>query len=321
MDEASWQLLHEYRHAMASHMIDMASEVSSSTTKPASSSSTPPPSAAEDSAPRKAVPPQVDVHTQAKTFMQAQARDHNQSSMGHVSRLFPPMTPTQALQQSLAMGRFSDLTIVHGETVWTAHKVIVCSQSPVLEARTKDLQGDSRLDLTEYDSFLVTHVLQYLYTGSYTFPLAPPDFSLPLHISIFTISISLQIPGLESLSAKNFRDCLSNHVSDLDTYFNAIASVYERTTRHHPGLRNAVIEAAVCELRKILGEGAVKDRFLEVLSKQGEFLGDLLRAMISAREVETEVQIVCDDCGPSEEVYQRVVVCKGCGALKLLEFL
>ncbi|RDW59588.1 hypothetical protein BP6252_12675 [Coleophoma cylindrospora] len=293
----------------------MASEVSS----PASS--TPPPSAAADSAPREALPPQVGVHKQVKTYLQAQVEEHNQSSMGDVSRLFPPTTPTQALQQSLSMGRFSDLTIVHGETVWTAHKVIVCSQSPVLEARIKDLQEGSQLDLTEYDNSLITHVMQYLYTGSYTFPLTPPEFSLPLHISIFAISITLQISGLESLSAKNFRDCLSNHVADLDTYFNAIASVYERTTRHNPGLRNAVIEAAVCELRKILGEDAVKDRFLEVLAKQAEFLADLLRATISVREVETEVQVVCEDCGPSEQVYQRVVVCKGCGALKLLEFL
>lgn len=41
---------------------------------------------------------------------------------------------TNTSSSSLTSGKFSDLTITHGSRKWKAHKVVVCSQSPVLES-------------------------------------------------------------------------------------------------------------------------------------------------------------------------------------------
>ncbi|EPE28740.1 POZ [Glarea lozoyensis ATCC 20868] len=78
-----------------------------------------------------------------------------------------PQTSTPGLHASLLTGKFSDLTITHGTTTWSAHKVIICAQSPYLEAEIaecivsraslsqsaspeeeeKDLDGRARMEL------------------------------------------------------------------------------------------------------------------------------------------------------------------------------
>lgn len=53
--------------------------------------------------------------------------------MGSKDKSFTKLKLTR-FDRALVEGRFSDLTIFHGVRVWNAHKVVVCSQSPVLES-------------------------------------------------------------------------------------------------------------------------------------------------------------------------------------------
>ena len=47
--------------------------------------------------------------------------------------------------RSLLAGKFSDLTVKHGEQKWKAHKIVVCSQSTILESMITDEVSTSRL--------------------------------------------------------------------------------------------------------------------------------------------------------------------------------
>ncbi|KAF7879718.1 uncharacterized protein EAF02_007888 [Botrytis sinoallii] len=212
--------------------------------------------------------------------------------IGSQENIFTQLKLTR-FDRALLEGRFSDLTIFHGVRVWNAHQVVVCSQSPVLESmidntgvcnmvsslyhtplNTKPLTSllvrlphkPSILNLSSFPLDSIIALLEYLYTSAYSIPSPPPNtspssstylsgptYSLPLHEQIFYLASHLQIPALETLAAVYFRHTLHTQISDLDIYFDCIKRIYGKTTRKNPGLRNALVEAAVQELEGMFG--------------------------------------------------------------------
>lgn len=55
------------------------------------------------------------------------------SSRDNIIAVDSPHSPLSAMHACLETGKYSDLTIIHGETEWSAHRVVVASQSSVLE--------------------------------------------------------------------------------------------------------------------------------------------------------------------------------------------
>ncbi|KAM0125160.1 hypothetical protein ACHAP3_009907 [Botrytis cinerea] len=288
--------------------------------------------------------------------------------------------PLLALREALAEGRFSDLTIFHGVRVWNAHKVVVCSQSPVLESMIDNTgvgnmfgtpTKPSILNLSSFPLDSVIALLEYLYTSAYSIPSPPPNtspssstylsgptYSLPLHEQIFYLASHLQIPALETLAAVSFRHTLYTQISDLDIYFDCIKRIYGKTTAKNPGLRNALVEAAVQELEGLLENEEVKGKLWRVMSENGEFWEDVIRALgsrteVRVREVIREVRVpvevekivekiverdvlaeakeegeadkewtLCPDCGPRDEgeEYEFRCTCRECGVERILSF-
>ncbi|KAF7897842.1 uncharacterized protein EAF01_008808 [Botrytis porri] len=236
--------------------------------------------------------------------------------------------PLLALREALLEGRFSDLTIFHGVRVWNAHKVVVCSQSPVLESMIDNTgvcnmfgspTKPSMLNLSSFPLDSIIALLEYLYTSAYSIPSPPPtsspssstylsgpSYSLPLHEQIFYLASHLQIPALETLAAVSFRHTLHTQISDLDIYFDCIKRIYGKTTAKNPGLRNALVEAAVQELEGMLGNEEVKRKLWRVMSENGEFWEEVLRALgrrteIRVKEVVREVRV------PVEVEVERII--------------
>ncbi|KAF7889066.1 hypothetical protein EAF00_009366 [Botryotinia globosa] len=240
--------------------------------------------------------------------------------------------PLLALREALLEGRFSDLTIFHGVRVWNAHKVVVCSQSPVLESMIDNTgvcnmfgspTKPSILNLSSFPLDSIIALLEYLYTSAYSIPSPPPNtspssstylsgptYSLPLHEQIFYLASHLQIPALENLATVSFRHTLHTQISDLDIYFNCIKRIYEKTTTKNPGLRNALVEAAVQELEGMLGNEEVKSKLWRVMSENGEFWEEVLRALgrrteVKVKEVIREVRVPVEV--EVEKIVERVV--------------
>ncbi|THV52995.1 hypothetical protein BGAL_0062g00110 [Botrytis galanthina] len=234
--------------------------------------------------------------------------------------------------RALLEGRFSDLTIFHGVRVWNAHKVVVCSQSPVLESMI-DSTGvcnmfgsptkPSILNLSSFPLDAIIALLEYLYTSAYSIPSPPPNtspssstylsgptYSLPLHEQIFYLASHLQVPALENLAAVSFRHTLHTQISDLDIYFDCIKRIYGKTTTKNPGLRNALVEAAVQELEGMLGNEEVKGKLWRAMSEIGEFWEEVLRALgrrteVRIKEVIREVRVPVEV--EVEKIVERVV--------------
>jgi hypothetical protein len=175
--------------------------------------------------------------------------------------------------------------------------------------------------------------MDYLYTTNYTTTITDiaPYFSLDVHIQVFELATNLQIPGLQNLASQKFRYALSNYVKSTAVYFTCVRQIYSTTTKANPVLRLAVLEAAVSEVGKMVGE----KEFLQLLNDVPEFQMDLLETlgMLAANglnrgyEKETEVEyvagVLCEECGPRREDdgYETTCTCKECGKKKTLEFL
>ncbi|CAD6445044.1 d3defdce-8458-4646-8248-956475309c17 [Sclerotinia trifoliorum] len=253
--------------------------------------------------------------------------------------------PLVSLKESLLTGRFSDLTIFHGVRVWNAHKVVVCSQSEVLESMI-DNNGvgnmfgtpskSSILNLSSFPLDSITALIEYLYTSAYSLPtpaddttptsctyLSGPSYSLPLHEQIFYLAVHLQIPALETLSAASFRHTLNTQISNLDIYFSCIKRIFNKTTDKNPGLRNVLLEAAVRELDGFLGDEGLKDRFWGVMRENREFWEGVLRLLgcLSRKDgvvrdvgVPLEVERVIEKVVQGEgEEQKEWILCADCG--------
>ncbi|KAE9367702.1 hypothetical protein N431DRAFT_349711 [Stipitochalara longipes BDJ] len=236
-----------------------------------------------------------------------------------------PSGPLEALKCSLLSGKFSDLTIAHGTRRWKAHKVVVCTQSAVLEAKIEALAAlDSLLHLDDYDHESVCSMIDYLYSTEYTTTDHEPDFSLPHHIKVFRLAVQLSISGLEELAARKFAFTLLHHIKDLDVYFTSVKDIYTSNTPEHPTLRLIVVEAAATELRNLVNE----PRFLDLTSSVKDFQVDIYLFLVNhpSRTIQVEPEYIfpelCDECGPrnDNDGYEVETECKGCGKLKTLAF-
>ncbi|TVY71362.1 hypothetical protein LSUE1_G006989 [Lachnellula suecica] len=234
--------------------------------------------------------------------------------------LTAPHNPMEALQSSLLTGKFSDLVVVHGARRWQAHRVVVCSQSSVLESK---ILNSALLNLTDYDYDSVCHAMEYFYTSSYITTDHAPDYSLPVHIQVFNLAVDFACTGLEAVAAARFRQSLQDNVTDLEVYFKSVKSIYAKTTVAHPALRVAVVEAAIMELRSLLTE-PVRTRFFQITNDVPGFQADIMLALFDSpiRPLERVALELCEECGPRDENdgYKATMDCKSCGAEKTLEF-
>ncbi|KAB8291714.1 hypothetical protein EYC80_006512 [Monilinia laxa] len=246
--------------------------------------------------------------------------------------------PLVALKGALLAGRFSDLTIVHDLRVWNAHKVVVCSQSAVLESMIDSIgvgnmfgnqARPSILNLTTFPLDSVIALMEYLYTSAYSIPSPPagsppssstyasgPSYSLPLHEQIFYLAVHLEIPALETLATASFRHTLNTQISNLEIYFSSITRIYDKTTEEHPGLRNSLVEAAVQELGGLLGQEGVKKSLWKAMSANEEFWEGVLRLLgstgdVEIREVVREVRVPVEVERIVEKIVEKEVQVEG----------
>lgn len=236
-----------------------------------------------------------------------------------------------ALHSSLLTGRYSDLTVTHEKQEWRAHKIVLAAQSPVLdelinEASETEPGRAATLRLDDYEALAVPHVMEYLYSGNYLCPATEQESgaTLTAHISVFSVASRLVMPALVKLAEAKFRDTLNNHVADIDLYFAAVRRIYAAAAPTTPGLREAVVEAAVTEMARLLGPEC-RPGFLALTAELPDFQSDiyLFLTHLPMRPVEVVVPALCATCGPRAhgDGYEVTTSCKACGLERTLAFL
>lgn len=207
-----------------------------------------------------------------------------------------------------------------GEQTFKTHRLIICSQSPVLAAlcaesevrasqiKARDLlkrlspQFSGLINLNSHDLEAVTKMIEFLYTGTYNTVDTSPTFSLYMHAKVYSLASKYQIVSLVALSAAKFAAAL-RRVSDLEVYFQSIRDVYNiplteppsqsqqqppaslepQSSSNSHALRAEVVEAALVELSKILSSPLVMARFQEICIEVPQFHADFLTALLETK--------------------------------------
>jgi hypothetical protein len=193
------------------------------------------------------------------------------------------------------------------------------------------VQEPAVLDLSEDPFEALDHTITFLYTSDYAVAPLPLPANLDVrallktHISIFSLARKYQIPALQQLSAAKFTFVMNTELTSISIFFDLVTVIYsnEDDKGKENVLKEAVTEAAIREMGKLLGEGT-RLKFLGLVSKHWEFLQDVLEMMKVqadgglATEVEACVPF-CQNCRTDEEgVNQVSVECRGCGLIQNL---
>ncbi|KAK4900857.1 hypothetical protein LTR27_002040 [Elasticomyces elasticus] len=175
-----------------------------------------------------------------------------------------------ALKNAFHDPKHSDLIIRCADNRWDVHKVIVCSQSPVLakacEGAFKEAE-EGLITLQEEDPRVVEALLQFIYTLDFDDSCHDVD---EMPAIVFTVDVHIaadkfDIPGLRKLTASKFR---AYALTKWDTagFAEAAALVFNAGIAVEKSLRESVVTIATKNAKQLLGQDEVGKRFHAVAS-------------------------------------------------------
>ncbi|EXU97757.1 BTB/POZ domain protein [Metarhizium robertsii] len=217
----------------------------------------------------------------------------------------------------LKSGEFSDLTFLcEGQRI-PAHRIIVCPQSPVIQAACtgsyKQETGVYEIKDVSFD--VVRQMVEYLYTGRYQVPSSQDSDDkkqnavLPLvfHARMVDVADTYIIKGLKSLSMANFKKSARRDPDDC-AFLRSIVDIYSLQCESSQVLRDIVVESVRERLARCLDFS--KDGLLYEITKQvPSFCHDLIGSLFSKPMLG-----YCTRCGPEKlvEVVPLHCGCKNC---------
>ncbi|EED11610.1 BTB/POZ domain protein [Talaromyces stipitatus ATCC 10500] len=205
--------------------------------------------------------------------------------------------------------QYSDLTIICGTEVFPVHRNIVCPRSSYF-ARScggnfKEALGT--IELKDQDPNLIRKVLQFLYTGDYTFEIdgdeekednlgqpSSQDHSrgfnaCQFHVRMYAQADYFQIDGLKSRAERYFRGSFLDQPSK-DPFEAIITEIYTSIPESDEQIRDAAIELTMDNLETLRNgtEVILLDGFLK---RSPAFAADLCIAMLKRRSESQKEEI------------------------------
>ncbi|KAL6405391.1 Kelch-like protein 21 [Ilyonectria robusta] len=185
-------------------------------------------------------------------------------------------------------GKFTDFEFTcEGHTI-PVHRVIICSQSPVLRAACTGEFKEASTRTYSLDSHslpMVRRMVDFFYTGDYAEESEEED------------------------TAKKYSENLTKN-PDVSNFLLSISEVYNSTPTSSRGLRDHALAFAREKLPGFLTSLDAKERFDEVTADTPEFIKDLLYSFMHY-----PLMGYCDNCGSSKPVPVEPLQCrcKQCG--------
>ncbi|PKX97673.1 BTB/POZ domain-containing protein [Aspergillus novofumigatus IBT 16806] len=162
---------------------------------------------------------------------------------------------------------YSDLSIICGDKVFPAHRIIVCPQSIYFENACKaKFEGDKgEIEINDRDATLVEKMLQFVYTGDYTCDTPPETGELVtathlsptvdakektaqmiapdshFHAQMYAQGDYFQIEGLKAKVKERFEKTFLNTANE-HSFAATVIEVYTLTAEDDRGLRDIVVQ-------------------------------------------------------------------------------
>ncbi|RHZ46513.1 BTB/POZ domain-containing protein [Aspergillus thermomutatus] len=162
---------------------------------------------------------------------------------------------------------YSDLSIICGDKVFPAHRIIVCPQSTYFEVACKEKFEEEKgeIRINDRDASLVKKMLQFVYTGDYTCDITPEteEPMTPMHLfhtvdakekktataivrdshfhaQMYAQGDYFQIEGLKAKAKEYFEKTFLNTL-EKDSFAATVIEVYTSTAENDRGLRDIVV--------------------------------------------------------------------------------
>ncbi|GFF71496.1 hypothetical protein IFM53868_00577 [Aspergillus udagawae] len=163
---------------------------------------------------------------------------------------------------------YSDLSIICGDKLFPAHRIIVCPQSNYFEVACKaNFEGEKgEVKINDRDATLVRKMLQFVYTGDYTCDIPPetggsvtathltptvdaeeekgapvlvPDSHF--HAQMYAEGDYFQIQGLKAKAKERFEKTFLRTL-EKDSFVATVGEVYTSTAENDRGLRDIAVQ-------------------------------------------------------------------------------
>ncbi|KAG6001875.1 hypothetical protein E4U21_003752 [Claviceps maximensis] len=259
--------------------------------------------------------------------------------------MIPNMHPEKVLRtvaRDRADGAFCDLEIVCGDTRFPAHRVIVCSQSPVIQAACvgpwkvknqeqvvtrrrscRNLQeaASGTFEIKESSPVLVKRMIDYMYSGSYDqFPrrdVVDPEGQLleelselgtacPIihHAKMVTLADMYMVKGLGDFAMKTITKLVKDEkTSHMIT--ECIPEIYASSFDSCGSIRQLIIASMRERTARPPLDPHMNELLQDVMGKVPEFTCDFLKSYLEAPLLGH-----CDKCGREKTVPVVALQCK-----------
>ncbi|KAK3659701.1 hypothetical protein LTR56_001064 [Elasticomyces elasticus] len=191
-----------------------------------------------------------------------------------------------ALKDTHANRKYTDLTIRCGDREWQVHKVVVCAQSPFFakacDGSFKEA-GEGVITLVEDDPRVVDAMFNYMYTFDYDESSNPDSTEMPqlvFDVYVLTLADKYDMPDLAQLATTKFGERAQSEWYN-KAFAAAAALVFTTGTSVDAQLRRIVVTVAVLNSADLNMEG-IGDHFQKVVSSVPALGSALWRKQIGA---------------------------------------
>ncbi|KAI0995650.1 hypothetical protein K3495_g12530 [Podosphaera aphanis] len=186
--------------------------------------------------------------------------------------------------------KYSDITIKIYDTVFHAHRNVICGQSEYFEKALQEgsqkfLEAETKtIEFKEGSGAAHWRVFEYLYTGNYSDELStteladfPDDPELLKDVRVYGLADMFLIEKLKTLSEAKFKKRIQGCELD-DSYFACVREVYEKTHKQDSQMRCMVVDIAIDKSKiynkTIPGHEKYFFKFAEFMMDGGYFARD-----------------------------------------------
>lgn len=180
----------------------------------------------------------------------------------------------------------ADVKMLLRDSQIPAHKIVICSQSKMIEAMLNGRFVESttnEVPLQNEEPHLIERMIEFMYKGDYTHFKAKDEenkyaMSISSHVDMYSTAKYFQIEALAELAKQKYSRAIAKTCTDHPDFFlESIAYIYYKTPDHLHDLRSIATSLAK-EHRQVFARNAeTRARFESICLTTPEFFHEIMQ--------------------------------------------